>query len=272
MRGISLALVALAAAWALAGRAGGVETSPQLSGRDIYARVLENRFDSYLQRARLTSGDRAGNAQATEFEMWFQSFRGPDDRPLDDVVLSKSLLLYTAPFDIRHSGYLVINNLDRVNDQFVYRSSNRLVRRVNLRGETIFGSDFSVEDILPRELEDAHYQRMPDIRYHARDCFVIRATPRPETRSQYSHFEITIDIARSIPLLTRYWDARGIEVKQLVSPLEHVKRIKHAWVPMTSTMTHLRLDSYTRLQVLEIQPDIRLSPTHFDPRRLAASH
>jgi hypothetical protein len=107
----------------------------ELTGRDVYERVLENRFSSYLQESVLVSGDRAGNDQETRLRMWFKSFRSRDGEARSGDLLSKTLVKYTHPFDIRHSGYLIINNLDRPSDQFVYLPSHRRVRRVNLRGE-----------------------------------------------------------------------------------------------------------------------------------------
>ena len=50
----------------------------ELTGEQIYQRVLDNRFDAYEQTSLLLSGDKAGNDQETRLKMWFQSFRGPD--------------------------------------------------------------------------------------------------------------------------------------------------------------------------------------------------
>jgi hypothetical protein len=244
----------------------------RLSGREIYARVLANRFDAFRQTARLVSGDRGGNVQQSQFEMWYRSFGAADAPPGEDPVLSKALLRYTAPFDLRHSGYLVIRNRDRADDQFVYRASSRRVTRIQLRGEAVFGSDFSFEDVIPRELEDATYARLPDRTYQGVDCFAIEARPRTETGSEYSRFEILIDIARSVPLHTRYWDDHEIEVKLLESDPASVVRIEDVWVPMRSRMTSLRQDSYSELEILDIVPSLDPERARFDLRRLTASH
>ncbi|MCZ6463420.1 MAG: outer membrane lipoprotein-sorting protein, partial [Proteobacteria bacterium] len=155
----------------------------RLSGRDIYERVLENRFASYIQESALISGDKAGNDQETRLRMWFKSFRDENGGPTEGDLLSKTLVKYTYPFELRHSGYLIINRLDRPNDQFVYLSSHRRVRRVNLRGEAVFGTDFSFEDVIPRELEHAAYQRLPDELLDGVPTFVVEAIPNSEMRS-----------------------------------------------------------------------------------------
>ena len=248
------------------------KSDAELSAREIYQRVLDNRFESYQQVSKLVSSDRAQRSQATVFHMWFQSFRGPDDEPLDGVVTSKAMVRYTEPYDLRHSGYLVIHKLDHPDDQFIYRSSNRLVRRVNLRGEQVFGTDFSFEDVIPREIDDARYERLPDTKEDGIDCFVVRAIPKRSAHSEYSRFEVTVDKRRSIPLHIRDWDNRRVEIKELHTAPADVERIEGVFVPMKSRMTNLREDSYTELVIAEIHPNIRISKSRFDPRRLTSSH
>lgn len=249
------------------------ETAPaipdsELTGRDIYERVLRNRFDAYTQHSSLVSGDRGGNSQETRLRMSFKNFRGADRKPLDGVLLSKTLVKYEHPFELRHTGYLVINNLDRPNDQFVYLATHRRVRRVNLRGEAVFGTDFSFEDVVPRELEDAAYSRVEDEVLNGVPVFVVDAVPKDLMRSEYSRFRIYVEKERFIPLRTRYWDDREVEVKELLVERDSITRVADVWVPMRTKMTNLRQESFTRLEVTELVPNPDLPVTTFDLRRL----
>ena len=92
-----------------------------LTGRDIYDRVTENRFQSVIQESTLRSTDRGGREQMTKLHMKWRDFRAEDGNALRGI-LSKTLVKYTHPFDIRHSGYLVIHNDNQRNDQFMYLS------------------------------------------------------------------------------------------------------------------------------------------------------
>jgi hypothetical protein len=243
-----------------------------LSGRQIYSRVLENRFDSYEQETRLVSGDRSKSLQESEFLLWYRSFRDGDGAPEDGRIVSKSLVRYTEPFDIRHAGYLVINNLSRPDDQFVYRPSSRRVNRISLRGQAVFGTDFSFEDVFPRELEDADYERLPDVTLQGVDCFVVSAVPTEEAGSEYSRFVSTIDKARSVPLHVVYWDDREVKIKEWTAPRERFEERQGVWIAMRSTMTHLKLGSFTRHEVIDVQPNAPLDKRDFDLRRLSSSH
>lgn len=238
-----------------------------LTGRDIYQRVLDNRFQSYIQASTMVSGDRGGNTQETELRMWFQSFRNESGEATDGV-LSKTLVKYLMPFDLRYTGYLIIQHPERTSDQFVYLPTQRRVRRVSLRGKAVFGTDFSFEDVIPREIEHAEYERLPDSVLHEIACFVVEAVPKEEADSEYSRFLIDVDKERYVPLRTRYWDDAGVEVKKLDADPASIQRIDGVWVPMRATMRDLRLDTFTEVHVEKIEPNPVLGRSAFELRRL----
>ncbi|HEY8455087.1 MAG TPA: outer membrane lipoprotein-sorting protein [Actinopolymorphaceae bacterium] len=237
------------------------------SGREIYERVLANRFQAYRQTARLVSGDRAGNEQESRMTVLWKSFRDEQGAPRNDV-LSKTKIRYTHPFDLRFSGYLLINNHTRSDDQFVYLNSRRRIRRVNLRGEPVLGSDFSFEDVVPRELEDADYRRLADELLDGRPVWVVEVTPRPGTESEYSRFRSWVDRERDVVLRTLYWDTSGVQVKELRAPAEEVRAFDGVWVPMRTEMRNLLTGGYTVFHVEQLAPDPEVADGEFDPRRL----
>lgn len=237
------------------------------SGRDIYACVLENRFRAYVQDARLVSGDRGQSAQESRLQMTWKSFRDEQDQPRGGV-LSKTIVRYTHPFDLRFSGYLVINNIDRANDQFVYLAASRRIRRVNLRNEAVFGTDFTFEDIVPAEIEDADYRRLADARVAEQSVYVVEVTPRPHSDSEYSRLVTYVDRDRCVPLRTRYWDEKGVEVKELTVPTDAVQTFDGIHWPMKLTMRNLKLGTFTELSVDKLEPNAPLQDKEFEVRRL----
>jgi hypothetical protein len=238
-----------------------------MTGSDIYKRVIKNRFRSFAQDVTLTSGDRGGNEQHSRLQMKWQNTRNEDDSPSEGY-LSKAVITYVDPFDLRYTGYLMLQREAPPNDQFVYSPSRRKVRRVNLRAETVFGTDFSFEDIIPREFDSATYQRRPDELLDGAACFVVEATPKPEENSLYSKFLLYIDKQRNVPLRVRYWDAAGLEIKELVSPASSVKEFDGVFVPMQATMRSLQQDSYSHAKIDKLEPNPILPASTFDPRRL----
>jgi hypothetical protein len=209
---------------------------PELSGQDVYARVLANRFDSFTQESQLASGDEAGRVQETRLRMHFMDFRDAEDQPRRGV-LSKTLVQYTHPFDLRHAGYLVIQNHERENDQFVYLPARRQTVRVNLRGEALFGTDFSFEDVIPRELEDATYRRLADAPIDGQPSYVVEAHPVAHYDSEYSKFVFYV-------------------------------QFESVFIPTRLTMRHLLHDSFTTLEITSLVPNPPLPESAFEVRRL----
>jgi hypothetical protein len=79
---------------------------------------------------------------------------------------------------------------------------------------------------------------------------------------------IHVDKRSCVPLLTRYWDERGLLVKELSAPSADVKEMDGVHWPSTLTMRNLQIDSFTTLTVQELEANPKLTPKTFDLRRL----
>ncbi len=246
-----------------------------LTGKEIYKKLLDNRFDSYLEEFTMHSGDRGGNVQDTKMEVKYRSFRDESKR-----ILSKTIMKYHAPQDVRHLGYLVINKADGSEDQFIYRPSSRRVQRINLRGEAIFGTDFAFEDIIPQELEDATYKRLPDSQTLGASVYVVEVTPTKESDSEYSKFDVYITRETFVALRVLYWDQDDLKIKELTSEPDSITMYEHEekgeakqiWIAERQKIVHLKLDSYTELLVSSYDPTVKLKSRHFSERELTRSH
>ena len=243
-----------------------------LSGNDIYDRVIDNRFDASTQLLSMSSKDRGSHRQYVELEVkYMRGAEGSD-------VTSRSIAKYTRPIDLLHMGYLVINKRTGPNDQFVYRPSTRNVRRINARTEAISGTDFTLEDVVPQEAEDADHFRMADTEYKGKPAWVVTVVPHEDTRSMYSRFVVTIEKERAVPLETDYWDDRGVHIKQLRADPRSIEAFtseqdgaeKRIYVVRRSKMMHLKRASQTVLNVLHFEPSPALSDRDFSQRELTA--
>ena len=132
----------------------------------------------------------------------------------------------------------------------------------------MFGTDFSFEDLVPREIEDADYTRDADALHEGEPVYVVTAVPKPRANSEYSRFQSYIDPQRWVPLRIRYWNAAGVEVKEL--RLSELERHAKIWVPMRSRMRNLRSQTWTRLDVEQLQPNVEIARRQFDMRALEA--
>jgi hypothetical protein len=238
-----------------------------LTGEEIYQRVQRNRLEAYVQHARLVSGDRGANDQTMRIRVTWKSYRDDQDQPIGGT-FSKTLIRYDEPFDVRFTSYLIVDNADRVNDQFVYLPSRRRVRRVNLRGESMLGTDFSFEDVVPREAEGATHRRLPDEVHEGIPCFVVEAIPKPEAGSDYSRFVLSVEKTHYVPLRTRYWDGAGVEIKELRADPASIQQFENAWIPLRARMRHLVQETWTSLEIEKLEANPPLEDNVFEVRRL----
>ncbi len=245
-----------------------------LSGDDIYRGVVANRFDAFEQIGRMRSGSQNGRFVDVRLRIRYKNFRNKSSR-----VISKTIAKYFEPSDVRHLGYLVINKTKGPDDQFVYRPSARKVRRVNVRGEAIAGTDFSFEDVVPPEFEDGTHHRMPDAVVSGRPVWVVTVVPHAETESEYAKLVIAIEKEHFVPIQTHYWDNKRVLVKRLDADVDTINRfqaredgeVKDVWLVLSSRMTQLKLDTWTDLSIEKFEADPNLRDRHFSERELTAS-
>ncbi len=245
-----------------------------LDGDAIYSRLLENRFNSCDQRLSMHSAGARGSYQAVELRLRYKNYR-----KVDEKIVSKTIAKYFAPQDVRHLGYLVINKREGPDDQFVYRPSARKVRRVNVRGEAVAGTDFAFEDIVPQEFEDGAHYRLPDETVDGIDSYVVAVVPRLGSDSEYSKLVLYIEKQHHVPIRTRYWDNRRVNIKLLSARPESITRYedvedgapKEVWIANESRMEHLKLDSSTVLRIIELRADPGLRDRDFSQRQLTSS-
>lgn len=240
------------------------EFADGLTADDIYASVLENRFETAAQELLLKSGDRAGREQAIRMQMLWKSYETAESQG----VQSRTVVRYMELVELRRTGYLIVNKLDEPSDQFVYLTSMRRIRRVNLRGETVVGTDLSLEGVVQREMDDAIYARIPDETIEGTDCFVVEATPKAEAKSDYSKFRLYAEKGHYVPLRIRYWDRAAVEIKELRSPIDSIREFQGVYVPIRSTMRHLLDETYTDLKIDMLVANPDLPNRYFTQRQL----
>lgn len=243
--------------------------SEALSGEEIYQKVLDNHLRSSYMEQRFISTDAGGDVQ--ELHLWarFKDYR-TEGRPAGDGTISKTSMKFTYPQDKRDAGYLFVEFHRRLNDGFNYSRKRQKVMRINTRKETMFGTDFSLEDLsMVRVMDDATYARQPDAVTQGALAYVIEVTYKPESIPQYAKSVMHIDPQTFVPLFTRHWDDTGVEVKTLEAPLERIEPHGDAYIPMEATMTDLRENTTSVLFTDTIEANIELEDRLFEPVRLA---
>jgi hypothetical protein len=239
----------------------------EMSGREIFDKFLDNRMRSCVQWQTVVSRDPGGSEQRTRFWVRWKDYRDKNKKAVNGVI-AKVLVKFQEPEDMRQTGYLMIINENRSNDQFIWSPATQKVRRVELRGVGIMGTDYTFDDIGWKNIEDAEYRRLPDDSVDGIPTYVIEVHMKPFVDSQYKTVRTWIDKQHYVPLRSIYRDDQGLEMREMLADSTSVQDFDGAWVPTKSTMLNLREKTSTTILVEAMDPNVHLGDESFSPLQL----
>jgi len=242
-----------------------------MTGRAIFDRFLENRLHSAVQYQTVLSRDPGGNEQRSRFWVRWKDYRDENKKAVDGV-LAKTLVKFEAPDDMRLTGFLMVVNEDRSNDQFVWTPSTARVRRVQLRGVGVMGTDYTFDDISWKSAEDADYERLPDEEIEGTPVYVVEVTMKPFVQSQYKTMRTWIEKEHYIPLRSLYRDENGVEIREMKAPVSGLRNFDGTWVASESTMSNLKEKTSTTIIVDKLDANVALADRHFSTFQLTLRH
>ena len=267
-RGFPVLLVCLLFAQHARSAEDAIPQSDGLSGRDIYQRVLDNKLDTSYIEHRMISTDPGGSEQTLTFWSRFKDLRTAEKAP-DGAVISKTVLKFTSPYDKRDTAYLFIEKKGGADDGYHYSRARTRVSRISPAKESIFGSDFSLDDLaVVRHIDEATYERLPDEVVQGKPVWVVDVHHKPESKPAYARSMLYVDKDRNVPLRTRHWDEAGVEVKELDIPSEKIRQFAGVWIPMEATMHDLSEKTQSVLYVDRLIENPPLADTLFAPMQL----
>ena len=238
-----------------------------LTGKEIFDKFLDNRLRTCVQWQTVISRDPGGSEQRSRFWVRWKDYRDKDKHATDGV-LAKTLVKFEAPQDMRQTGFLMVVNENRSNDQFVWSPATGKVRRVRLRGVGIMGTDYTFDDIGWKNIEDADYVRLPDETIDGIPVYVLEVTMKPFVESEFRTMRTWIDKQHYVALRSIYRDANATEMREMRADSTSVQDFDGAWVPTKSTMFNLREKTSTTIYVEALDPNVHLGDQHFTTLQL----
>lgn len=181
------------------------------SGREIMKQQKErHQVDREETNVRMQIVNRSGKVKERKLSIY--SFSMPDG-------LSKGLIKFTGPADIRNVGLLTWEQpKDKDDDQWLYIPAARRVKRIASGGKknAFMGTDLAFEDLRPENLEAHNYKLLKDENVDGHDCYSIEAIPstgKEKKESGYGKrvFWIRKDIL--VTIKTEFYDKKERLIK-----------------------------------------------------------
>jgi hypothetical protein len=189
-----------------------------------------------------------------------------------DGGLSKVMLRFHKPLDLRGAGVLLLEKKGRSPDTLLYLPELHKVRRVSSRvaASSLFGTDFSYEDFqrLMGMSEGAASHREEDAQIDGRAVYVVSTTFPAEAKSAYERVVTSVDQETCVALGVDSYEPGGTLRKQLRVDVSQIAQEGRLWVPLSQTIVDHRDGTQTEFVIDKIEIDAKIHPKMFSEREL----
>jgi outer membrane lipoprotein-sorting protein len=179
-----------------------------------------------------------------------------------------SLIRFETPADVAGTGFLVVAQPERADDQFLYLPALGKVKRISSsqRNQQFMGTDLTYADLESKNLEDSTLKRLADGKVGSHETYVIESIPKDESK-EYGKTISWIHKTSFVPLKVKFYDRKLDLLKTLTT--KELKKRDGRWVVMRSVINNAQKNSQTKLRVLSLDLTTTLGPHHFTQRALA---
>lgn len=222
--------------------------------------------DTAIQTIGMISTDRVGSELESRAKMYWKEFDGG---------LSRVLMQFSDPPDLRSAGMLLIQKEGDRSDMFMYLPELKKVKRISghMISGSMFGLDFSYEDFerLQGLSKDGETTRLADVEISGRPAYQLSTTPDAKGDSGYERIVDTIDKASCLVLESKMYEKGDRLRKVFKTGLDGVEKREGKWYAKEVTMQDLRDETSTRIVIEELEVGVEINRKMFSQRALESS-
>jgi hypothetical protein len=176
--------------------------------------------------------------------------------------MSKSLLRFVAPAEVKGVALLVVNHPDRSSDQWMWTPAIARERRIALqdRSGRFFGTDFSHEDLEERDTSQFSYKLLAQEQIEGAMCWKIESRPKQTKVSQYTYSHVWI---RQDNYVLVQIENYGKDKLVRRGKYGDIQRVQNIWTPQTIEMFDAVRNSRTVLKLEKLQYNIPMKDEDF---------
>ncbi|MBI3179717.1 MAG: outer membrane lipoprotein-sorting protein [Deltaproteobacteria bacterium] len=181
--------------------------------------------------------------------------------------LGKTLVRFHAPADIAGTGFLVLENNDRDDDQYLFLPNLGKVKRIatSQRNDKFMGTDLTYADLEYRDLKDAALTRLADAEANGRQVYVIEAVPQGD-KSEYGKVTASIDKEAFVAVRLAFFDKEQKLLKTM--NVHELEQRDGRWL-VREVAIESTAGSKTFMRIDEVDFNAKMSDHEFSERALA---
>jgi outer membrane lipoprotein-sorting protein len=181
----------------------------------------------------------------------------------------KSIIVFLFPADVKGTGLLTYERLDREDDQWLYLPALRRIKRIASKNKSgsFMGSEFAYEDITAQSVEKYTYgDAVNEETVNGIPCYRYERYPKSKY-SGYTKQVVWADRKKYITIKTDYYDRKRERLKTAI--FSDYKKIKDVWRIGKIHMKNLQNKKETILEWLEDEIQTGLRERDFTKRMLS---
>jgi hypothetical protein len=183
--------------------------------------------------------------------------------------LSKSMIRFLSPADVKGTGFLIWENADRDDDQFLYLPALKQdPRRIasSEKSSRFMGTEFTYEDLENRKVDKDDHKLLREEKLDGKQVYVVESIPKKGTDSQYGKLISWVRSDIWIPVKIEFYDKNGALLKVLT--VKRLEQIQGIWTTMESLMDNVRDKKQTKLTLDKVQYNADIPDEYFTERYL----
>ena len=176
--------------------------------------------------------------------------------------VSKAMLRFTAPAEVKGVALLIHNHPDKASDQWMWTPAIARDRRIALqdRSTRFFGTDFSFEDLEERDTNRYDYRLIGEETIDGAPAWKIESRPKLAKDSQYTHSHLWIRKDNYVIA-----QIENYKRDQLIRRAKYsrIERIQNVWTARVIEMHDLQRNSRTVLETDQLQYNLPMKDEDF---------
>ncbi len=215
--------------------------TPEEMGRSIF--MTQEEMDHGFRDDEITMTMTLVNAagEQSKRQMIRKTFEIKDDG-------DKSMITFQHPRDIKGTGLLTFEHIDKEDDQWLYLPALKRVKRISSKNKSgsFVGSEFSYEDLSSNEPEKFDYKYLREDTYQGVAVWVVERYPK-DPNSGYTKIETWVNQSNFQAVKHEYFDRKGALLK--IQYNNQIKQyLKKFWRPSEILMENLQTKKKTLLK------------------------
>ena len=234
--------------------------TPEEQGRNIFFK--QDDMDLGYHDSAVTMSMRLVNAAGQESlrKMTYHAFEMSDDG-------DRTLITFQHPRDIKGTGLLSFEHIEKQDDQWLYLPALKRVKRIASKNKSgsFVGSEFSYEDISSNEPEKYDFKFIREDSYEGKAVWVVERYPR-DPSSGYTKIISWVDQSNFQNVKHEYFDRKAAALK--VQYNKNALYLDKFWRPTEMKMENLQTGKKTILEFQDWKFQQGLKESFFTKRSL----